>query len=498
MLADMVENVLIASLWGAYTAAFIFLARKGRGHDNALPGPMGFAAQAFAYVATYLSAVALVGFGGLAHAYGLQMLLVAAGNVWFGTWAVYRFFAWRTRQWQLLLGARSPAAFLGLGHKSRRLEQFFALVFAIFLSVYASAVIKGAALLLEGITPLPLWSLVWIIAAAVGACVLVGGLRGVIYTEAMQGGVMLVGVIVIVGAVFAKVGGPLQGAADLAALPPTDLADNGFAALSGGEAGLFILSLVAATSIAVWAQPQMMQRHFALSSEKQTARIAPLAMLTLTVVVGGTYFAASLSRLFLPEVDSPDAVMPALVRLLLPSVGVHLFTLAVVSASLSTATSLFHVAAMAVSEDLRERARTPAAWRAGIALCVLTSALCAQAEGRLIAVVCTASWSIVGAAALVPYIALTRFGKQHAAAAWGASLLGFSACLFWYLVMYAPTAFALFHNIAANSPAAAIPPFFIGVAASLCGWCLGLLADHIAPLRCNAKKENKAERVPAC
>ena len=78
-------------LWAGYFAVFAFLVHKGRSKDAVLSGSVGFGVQAFAYVATYISAVALVGFGGLAHAYGLQMLLVAAGNVWFGTWAA----SWR-------------------------------------------------------------------------------------------------------------------------------------------------------------------------------------------------------------------------------------------------------------------------------------------------------------------------------------------------------------------------------------------------------------------
>ncbi|MDR0338778.1 MAG: sodium:solute symporter family protein, partial [Desulfovibrio sp.] len=84
------ERAGTALIWILYIGLFIFLARRGKGHDAALSGRVGFVVQALAYVATYISAVALVGFGGLAHAYGMQMLLVAAGNVWLGTWAVYR------------------------------------------------------------------------------------------------------------------------------------------------------------------------------------------------------------------------------------------------------------------------------------------------------------------------------------------------------------------------------------------------------------------------
>lgn len=464
---DIAANALI---WGLYLAVFIWLTRKGRGHDVLIAGRIPFAVQAFAYVATYISAVALVGFGGLAHAYGLQMLLVAAGNVWLGTWAVYRFLAWPTKEWQRKLDARSPAQLLGLGHNTPALSRVLALIFAVFLSVYASAVIKGAALLLAQILPLPVWLLVWLVAAAVGVCVLVGGLRGVLYTEAMQGAVMLAGIILIVGAVLSRVGGPLEGVRALAALPPDSLANNGFTSLSGGEAGLFVLSLVAVTSIAVWAQPQMIQRHFALASHKQLSRTTALAMLVLTMLVGGAYFASSLSRLILPEAVSPDDVMPRLVGMLLPNIGVQLFVLAIVSASLSTATALFHIAGTAFAEDVPARRSTRASWLAGIVLCVLISAGCAQIKGQLIALLCTTSWSMVGATALVPYVALVRFGKRHASSAWCSVMLGFSACLFWYLCAYTPTAVItpLF------GAAGKIPPFFIGLAFSLTGWLIGL------------------------
>jgi Na+/proline symporter len=461
--------MLSALIVAVYFALFIFLARRGRGRDSALPGRVNFVIQAFAYVATYISAVALVGFSGLAHAYGLQLLLVAGGNVVLGTWVVYRFLAWPTRQWQEKLGARSPAMLIGLGHDSVLLGRVLALIFAVFLGIYSSAVIKGAGLLLAQATDVPLWALNWLIALAVGACVVLGGLRGVLYTEAMQGLIMLVGIATIVVAVFVRVGGPIEGTAALAALPPGKFADNGFTSLSGGGHGLFVLSLVAVTSVAVWAQPQIIQRHFAAASREQLRRTAPLAMAVLAVLLGGVYFAAALSRLILPEVSNPDTLMPRLVSMLLPSAGMRLFVLAVLSASLSTATALYHIAAMAVSEDMPARRSTRTTWGLGILLCVLVSGFCAQSEGRLIAMIHTTSWSIVGSVALVPYIALIIFGRRDGRAAWCSSACGFLCCLFWYLFLYGPTAVV-------TPPAvwpAMIPPFFAGILVSVAGWFVG-------------------------
>lgn len=463
------ETLSTCLLWGGYFAVFAFLVRKGRNHDVILSGPVGFGVQALAYVATYISAVALVGFGGLAHAYGLQMLLVAAGNVWLGTWAVYRFLAWPTRCWQERLGARTPSQLLGLGHNSPMLTRFLALVFAVFLGVYASAVIKGAAILLTEIVPLPVSTLIWIVSILVGFSVYVGGLRGVLFTEAMQGVVMLVGMVMLVGAVFAKVGGPVEGMLALAQLPPTPQADNGFAALSSGGQGLFILSLVMVTSVAVWAQPQMIQRHFSLSGPSQLKRITPLAMFILTVLVGGAYLAAALSRLILPEVTHPDAVMPSLVRQLLPAFALQLFVLAIVSASLSTATAIFHIAVSSLSEDLTGLRGNRKAWFAGIAACVLLSGGCAQIKGQLVAILCTTSWSVVGATALIPYLMLVRGERRNSRAALCSAVCGFVACMAWYLLAHGPTALIapLF-----GAAASMMPPFFVGLAGSGLGWLI--------------------------
>ena len=77
-------------LWAGYALILVFIAKYSRSHDALLPGKVGVAVQALAYVATYISAVALVGFGGLCYLFGLQMLLVALVHAVVGGWLVYR------------------------------------------------------------------------------------------------------------------------------------------------------------------------------------------------------------------------------------------------------------------------------------------------------------------------------------------------------------------------------------------------------------------------
>ena len=350
-------NPVFILLWCAYGFLLVGLARWARGRDNLLPGRVGAAVQAFAYVATYISAVALVGFGGLCHRYGLQMLLIAAGNIWFGTWFVYRYLAWPTRLWQRRLKAKTPGALLGAAIGSNSFRVFAGLLTGGLLVVYASAVFKGAAMMLSGVTPLPFSASLWILVLLVALSVTWGGLRGVLYTEALQGVIMAVGVALLVYTVFKAVGGPVEGLEALAALPPTELANRGFTRLSSGPQGQFVLTLAAVTSIGVWAQPQLIQRHFALSSRDEARRAAPVAMLVISLLVGGTYLAGGMARLLVQpgEVSSPDAVIPLLVSRLLPAAGQQVFAMAIVSASLSTATAIFHIAVSAIAEDLPGR-----------------------------------------------------------------------------------------------------------------------------------------------
>ena len=67
------------------------------------------------------------------------MLLVAAGNVWFGTWFVYRYLAWPTRLWQRKLDARTPAELLAKAYKAPFLQTFIGAISVVLLVVYGSA-----------------------------------------------------------------------------------------------------------------------------------------------------------------------------------------------------------------------------------------------------------------------------------------------------------------------------------------------------------------------
>ena len=457
-----------APLWIGYALLLVVIAKFSQHKDALLPGKVGVVVQALAYVATYISAVALVGFGGLCYLFGMQMLIIAAGNVWLGTWFVYRFLAWPTRLWQRKLDSKTPAELLSKAYETPQLQRFLGLISTILLVIYGSAVFKGAAVMVSGVIPISVNAALAILVFVVGISVVWGGLRGVLYTEAVQGFVMVLGVGALLIALLKAVGGPISGMQALASLPPTPAANNGFMSLSSGPAGMNIVFLAIVTSVGIWAQPQMIQRHFALKSQNDTRKTAPLAMLVLSVVVGGAYFASALSRLILgPEITNPDTVMPLLVSKLLPAFGQQLFALAIVSASLSTASALLHIASGSLGRDVFDKHLSGWSWRMVVILCTVASGAFALKSSSIIALICTTSWTLRACAIIVPYLALLVEGpKAGSSAAFTSSVGGFCGSIIWYLAVYNPTMLNVFKGITPQI-VGAVHPVIPGIIVSL-------------------------------
>ncbi len=462
-----------ALVWIGYIAIFFALARMGAGKDALLSGKIGFWVQSLAYVAAYISAVALIGFGGLAYKYGLQMMLIAFGNVLLGTLFVYFVLAWPTKQLQVRLQARTPAQLLSLGHNAPFLRKILGFVFAFFLSVYGAAVIKGAAMMLIEIFPVNREMCIWILAVVVGLAVLWGGMRGVLLTEAMQGAVMLIGIGLLAYQVLSIVGGPVEGVRALAQLPATPEANNGFTSLSSGDSGYFIWSLVVVTSVAVWAQPQMIQRHFALQEKREVKKAAFLASSVLLLIVGSMYFISSLGRLILPETQNTDTAIPTLVHMLLPGMSKQIFSLAIISASISTCTALFHIASASLTEDIFSKKATKVSWLLAVAFCVCVSGYTAQIEGKIISLIYTTSWSVIAATAFVPYISLVLFKHAHAMAATASAVTGALSCIGFYLFISPKTSLMTLDFI--PTFVQQWPPFVVGLALSALAYVLASL-----------------------
>ena len=199
---------------------------------------MGAILIAFSYGATFISAVALIGFSGIASVYGLSILWLAFLNIFVGIFIAFVVYGLRTRKMGLSLKAMTLPELLGNRFNSVKLQQVSGLIIGIFMVAYTSAVFLAIASLFQVTFAIPYWLCVVIFTLIVGIYLIVGGAYAVMWTHAVQAIVMLVGMIILTVGIYAMLGGigPAHEAA--AALTPEMLKSIGSPAATQAPNGL--------------------------------------------------------------------------------------------------------------------------------------------------------------------------------------------------------------------------------------------------------------------
>lgn len=150
---------------------------------------------AFSYGATFISAVALIGFSRIASIYGLSLLWLAFLNIFVGIIIAFVFYGFRTRKMGLSLKAMTLPELLGNRFNSPKLQSVSGLIIAVFMVIYTSAVFLAIASLFQVTFGIPYEACVIIFTIVVGLYLIVGGLYAVMWTYAIQGMLMVIGML---------------------------------------------------------------------------------------------------------------------------------------------------------------------------------------------------------------------------------------------------------------------------------------------------------------
>jgi len=161
------EDVIFFTIFMVlFATMFIFLGYLGykktkTAEDYFVAGrKMGAVVIAFSYGATFISAVALIGFSGIASIYGHSILWLAFLNVFVGILIAFIFYGFRTRKMGLSLNALTLPELLGNRFNSTRLQSVSGLIIAIFMVAYTSAVFLAIASLNSLSFPSYFWNLI--------------------------------------------------------------------------------------------------------------------------------------------------------------------------------------------------------------------------------------------------------------------------------------------------------------------------------------------------
>ena len=176
--------------------------------------------MALSYGATFISTSAIVGFGGAAAAFGMGLLWLTFLNIFVGIFLAFVVFGKRTRLMGHRLQAHTFPELLGRRFNSRFIQGFSGLIILLFMPLYASAVLIAAARYIETtFTAVNYEVAVVLFSILIAGYVVAGGLKGVMYTDAFQGVIMFVGMVILLAFTYGQLGGIVTAHRKLADLP---------------------------------------------------------------------------------------------------------------------------------------------------------------------------------------------------------------------------------------------------------------------------------------
>ncbi len=370
--------------------------------------------SAFAYGTTYFSAVLFIGFAGkLGWGFGVNALWIALGNTVVGSLLAWLVLGQRTRQMTKNLDVMTMPEFLHERYEGRWIKMISATIIFIFLLPYSASVFKGLGFLFEGYFHISYDKILIMIVAITGIYLVLGGYFAITLTDLVQGSLMIFGVIALVTILTGKADvswGEIIGQIQ------ANYAQHVPAAKRPGP--WMLASLVFMTSFGVWGLPQMVQKFYAVKSEKVILRAAIVTTIFSFIISFSAYFIGAMSHLFFdapPIVNGAvafDRLIPTLLTTYVPPNLMILILLLILSASMSTLASIILVAASAVAIDMYKghlnpnisKARSLAMMRFLSGTFIALSYFIARNEFSLIITLMSLSWGTVAGAFTAPYI----------------------------------------------------------------------------------------------
>ena len=395
---------------------------------------------AFAYGTSYFSAVIFVGYAGqFGWKFGIASTWVGIGNALLGSLMAWVVLGRRTRIMTQHLGSATMPDFFARRFGSESLKIVASIVIFIFLIPYTASLYNGLSRLFEMAFGIPYFWCVLVMSALTAVYVIAGGYMATAINDFIQGLIMLAGIVAVIAAVLGRNGGFLGSLNGLA-----QITDERVSSAPGifnsffGPDPLSLLGVVILTSLGTWGLPQMVGKFYAIKSEGDIHKGTVISTAFAMVVAGGCYFLGGFGRLFsdvigVAENGAPvggyDAVIPAMLSNL-PDLLIAVVIILVLSASMSTLSSLVLTSASTVTLDLLkghvirdlDEKRQLLIMRALIVFFIVISAVIAiiqvNSPVAFIAQAMGVSWGAMAGAFLAPFLYGLYWKKTSKLACW--------------------------------------------------------------------------------
>ncbi len=395
---------------------------------------------AFAYGTSYFSAVIFVGYAGqFGWKFGIASTWIGIGNAVLGSLLAWVVLGRRTRLMSQHLETATMPEFFGKRYLSTPLKIFASIIVFIFLIPYTASLYNGLSRLFSMAFPgIDYSTCVIVMAVLTGIYVVAGGYMATAINDFIQGIIMLIGIVAVIAAVLMSKGGfteALNGLANIEGSAP-----GAFNSFFGPEP-LNLLFVVILTSLGTWGLPQMVQKFYAIKSEKDIEKGTIISTVFAVVVAGGCYFLGGFGRLFSDKLDvvngAPgggfDAIIPTMLENLSPIIIAVVIVL-VLSASMSTLSSLVLASSSTLTLDMikgnivknMSEKKQVFIMRVLIVVFIVISAVIALNKDELgyIADMMGISWGALAGAFLAPFLYGLYWKKATKLSVWASFIFG--------------------------------------------------------------------------
>ncbi len=424
--------------------------------------------MAMSYGATFVSTSAIIGFGGVAGMFGMGLLWLTFLNIFIGVFIAFIFFGKRTRKLSVTLDAHTFPDFLGKRYKNENIQKASGLIIFLSMPLYAAVVLIGGARFIEEVLLIDFDIALIFFSLIIAAYVITGGIKGVMYTDALQGVIMFIGMIFLLSATYIKLGGVTaahEALSSMAGLVPQNLQDIGHQGWTmmprtgSPYWWTLVTSIIIGVGIGVLAQPQLIVRFMMVKSDRELNRAILSGGVFILVVTGVTYIVGALSNVYFFNesgkiaVDAVngnvDKLIPTYINQAMPAWFVYIFMLCLISAGMSTLSSQFHVMGTSIGYDFiskikKDQSNPVRTTRIAISFSIVLAVIIGyMLPGGIIARGTAIFFGICAAAFMPAYIGGLYWKKANSQGAVWSIIVGFAASIFCLFFLHQKEATAL-------------------------------------------------------
>lgn len=406
---------------------------------------------AFAYGTSYFSAVVFIGYAGqFGWSYGVSAAWIGIGNAVIGSMLAWMVLGKRTRIMSKHMNASTMPEFFEKRFDSKGLKTVSAIIVFVFLIPYTASVYNGLSRLFGMAFNIPYSVCIIAMALLTAVYVILGGYKATAINDFIQGIIMLAGIAAVVICVIAKKGGFSSALDQLGAISDTGIPENTLNSLFGPDP-INLIGVVILTSLGTWGLPQMVQKFYAIKDDSAIKRGTVISTLFALVVAGGSYLMGGFGRLYgsADEAEAAatgrafiergangklvyDSIVPEMLREALPELLIGIVVVLVLSASMSTLSSLVLTSSSTLTIDLikpnvkggMDEKKQVFTMRILIAAFLVLSVVIALNPNTYISTLMSISWGALAGAFLAPFMYGLFSKKITKAAVWTSFVTG--------------------------------------------------------------------------